>query len=250
MTTTLTIIPARLASTRFPNKPLADICGKPMILHVVDQAVAAQLGPVIVASGDPEITQIVRSYGVPVIETAPDLPSGTDRIFTALTQFDPDGQFQRIINLQGDLPTCPPAYLQQLNQLLDEDRFDMVTLACPISNQKEAASPHVVKAVLSIAPGTYITESIYFTRNIVASSDGHYYHHIGLYGFKRSSLEQYISLPPSPLEVYERLEQLRFLENGMRIGVGLVNQAPHGIDTKEDLERLRFLLHDDPIITS
>ena len=239
---TLTLIPARLASTRLPHKPLADICGKPMILHVVALALKANLGPVLVASGDEAISQVVREAGFVAIDTPKDLPSGTDRVFAALEQFDPQGQFQQILNLQGDLPTMDPAALQGLNGLLAERRFDMVTLACPISDPEEQRSPHVVKAVLSLRENAPMAEGIYFTRKEVPSSDGRYYHHIGVYGFQRKSLQRYVALPPAPLETFERLEQLRFLENGMRVGVALVTQAPQGVDTKEDLERTcRFM---------
>ena len=242
--TTLTIIPARLASTRLPNKPLADVCGKPMVIHVAEQALQANLGPVIIASGDAAISQVARAHGLVVFDTAPDLPSGTDRAFAALAQFDPEGQFDHIINLQGDLPTIPPSYLTLLGNLLNTPYFDMVTLACPIEDEAERISPHVVKAVLSLDhESASVGEGVYFTRSPLASSNSLFYHHIGVYGFHRNSLNRFVSLPPSPLEVFERLEQLRFLENGMRVGVGLVDKSPQGIDTKEDLERLRALLH-------
>ncbi len=240
--TTLTIIPARLAATRLPNKPLADICGTPMILHVAAQAVKADLGPVIIASGDEAISQVVRDAGFLAFDTPVDLPSGTDRVFAALQQFDPQGKFQHIINLQGDLPTMDPVDLQHLNSLLGDERFDMVTLACPIDTLQEQESPHVVKAVLSLEEDGQMAEGIYFTRKEVPSSDGRYYHHIGVYGFQRQSLKRYVDLPPAPLERFERLEQLRFLENGMRVGVSLVEVPPYGVDTKEDLERICTLM--------
>ena len=240
--TTLTIIPARLAATRFPNKPLADICGKPMILHVAAQAAQADLGPVIIASGDEAISQVVREAGFLAFDTPADLPSGTDRVFAALQQFDPEGKFQHIINLQGDLPTMDPVGLQHLSRLLEDPRFDMVTLACPITDLQEQESPHVVKAVLSLGADPQMAEGIYFTRKEVASSDGRYYHHIGVYGFQREALKRYVDLPPAPLEQFERLEQLRFLENGMRVGVSILHTAPCGIDTKEDLERMCTLM--------
>lgn len=235
------LIPARLASTRLPNKPLADIHGKPMILHVVDQAMKAALGPVIVASGDPEITTVISGYGVDVVETDPALPSGTDRIAAALEAFDPKGVLTRVINLQGDLPTITPHSLKILGRLLENPLYHMSTLASPIATEAEGLSPHVVKAVLSLRQEE-LAEGVYFTRTPLSSSDGQMYHHIGVYGFQRSALRRFIALSPTPLEVYERLEQLRALESGMRIGVGILPTAPHGVDTPEDLARIRNFL--------
>lgn len=238
------LIPARLGSTRLPGKVLADIGGKPMILHVLERALQAGLGPVAVACGEPEIAQCVQAHGGLAVLTDPDLPSGSDRIFAALEKLDPDGQYDVVINLQGDLPLIPPSYLQNVLMPLEKN-YDIGTLVAPITSMEEAIAPSVVKCACSFRDQTEtnreVASALYFSRNPVPSGDGPLWHHIGLYAYHRAALARFVSLPPSPLEQREKLEQLRALEAGMRIGAVRVTQAPFGVDTPEDLERARKL---------
>jgi len=234
------VIPARMQSTRLPGKPLADIGGKPMISHVWSRAIAANLGRVIVATDSDEIANIIRTAGGEAVLTPADLPSGSDRIYAALLEIDPTGKYQKIINLQGDLPEIDPALLRQLATILDENDWDIATLVAPAC-KKEAALPQIVKAVVSFPQDGQTGRALYFSRAQIpyhsASDDiATFYHHIGIYGWRRDALHQFVNLSPSPLEILEKLEQLRALEAGMKIGVGLTSHAPGGIDTKEDLE--------------
>ena len=231
------LIPARLGSTRLPGKVLADIGGKPMILHVLERALQAGLGPVAVACGEPEIARHVRAHGGIAVLTDPDLPSGSDRIFAALEELDPTGQYDAIINLQGDLPQIPPAYLQAVLQPLAQG-YDIGTLVAPITSAAEAAAPSVVKCACAFGDGA-IAPALYFSRSPIPSGHGPLWHHIGVYAYRRAALTTFVSLPPSPLEQREKLEQLRALEAGLRIGVARVDHAPYGVDTPEDLERAR-----------
>lgn len=246
MIQTITLIPARLAATRFPNKPLVEILGKPMIVHVMERAMEADIGPVIVACGDREIADAIQTFGGTAVMTDPDLPSGTDRIAAALDIFDPDQKYVNVINLQGDLPNLPPVYLTLLDELLQQHAYDMVTLVAPTQSKEEENSPNVVKAVISCAPHENIGRALYFSRLPLRSANNVMYHHIGLYGFKRNQLNTFISLPSSPLERQERLEQLRALEHGMTIGVGIVDHPPHGVDAPEDLEKVRTMMMQNP----
>ena len=231
------LIPARLGSTRLPGKVLADIGGKPMIIHVMERALAAGLGPVAVACGEAEIAQHVRAHGGLAILTAPDLPSGSDRIFAALEQLDAIGEHDVIVNLQGDLPRIPPAYLQAVLHPLVQG-YDIGTLVAPITSQAEAQATSVVKCVCAFADEN-IAPALYFSRNPVPAGDGPLWHHIGIYAYHRAALARFVGLPPSPLEQREKLEQLRALEAGLRIGVVSVEHAPLGVDTPEDLEHIR-----------
>jgi 3-deoxy-manno-octulosonate cytidylyltransferase (CMP-KDO synthetase) len=235
------LIPARMESTRLPGKPLADICGKPMIVHVWLRATASGLGPVVVATDSDAVRQAVEAAGGTVVMTRPDHTTGSDRIAEALSTFDPDRNFDCIINVQGDLPTIDPAIIRAVAQPLSDPAVDIATLACAIININERDDENVVKAI-----GTPIGENrlraLYFTRATAPSGDGPLYHHIGLYGFKRAALERFVSLPPAYLEKRERLEQLRALENGMRIDVALVDTVPLGVDTAEQLKRAREIL--------
>jgi len=233
------LIPARLGSTRLPNKPLADIAGAPMIVHVLRRALEAGIGPVAVACGEPEIAASVRAAGGTAILTNPALPSGSDRIFAALTALDPDQNFDTIINLQGDLPTIPPSMLQTVLTPLENPEYDIATLVAPITTAAEAAAPSVVKAACAFPPNAATAPALYFSRAPIPAGDGPLWHHIGLYAYRRAALERFVSLPESPLERREKLEQLRALEAGMRIGVARVDHAPFGVDTDEDLERVR-----------
>tara|TARA_R110000868_G_scaffold778_13_gene5733 strand:- start:9324 stop:10082 length:759 start_codon:yes stop_codon:yes gene_type:complete len=238
------IIPARLAATRFPDKPLADIHGVPMIVQVLRRALEADIGPVLVACGDRAIADAVESAGGRAVMTDPDHPSGSDRAFEALSLFDPDGAHDAVVNIQGDLPTIDPAVVAAVLDPFATPDVDMTTLAVEITEARERTDPNVVKAVIALPPGGgKIGRALYFSRATVPSAPaGPHYHHIGLYGFRRAALGRFVSLPPGRLEVQERLEQLRALEDGMRIDVALVDTVPLGVDTPADLDRARALL--------
>jgi 3-deoxy-manno-octulosonate cytidylyltransferase (CMP-KDO synthetase) len=218
----IVLIPARMASTRLPNKPLADIHGEPMIVHVWRRAVEAGIGPVHVACGEPEIVRAIERVGGHAVLTRTDHPTGSDRIFEALEKLDPAGRHDAVVNVQGDLPTVDPKTVRAAFEAL--------------------ADPAVVKPVVAFAPGKTIARAHYFSRSTVPSGEGAIYHHIGLYAYRRDALKRFISLPQGLLEKRERLEQLRALENGMRIDVALVDTVPLGVDTPGDLERARLLL--------
>jgi 3-deoxy-manno-octulosonate cytidylyltransferase (CMP-KDO synthetase) len=236
------IIPARLASTRLPNKPLADIAGAPMIVHVLRRALEADFCPVLVACAEEEIAAAIRAAGGTAILTDPALPSGSDRIFAALQSFDPEHRHDVVINLQGDLPTIKPALLRAVLTPLADEMFDIATLVAPIANTAEAASPSVVKTACAFADGQDIATALYFSRQAIPFGDGPLWHHIGVYAYRRGALARFVVLPESPLERREKLEQLRALEAGMRIGVARATSAPFGVDTPADLERARQIL--------
>lgn len=237
------LIPARLASTRLPGKPLAPIAGEPMIVQVWRRAVAAGVGPVIVACAEEAIAAAVRAAGGEAVLTDPALPSGTDRIFAALRAIDPERRFERVINLQGDLPTLDPAALAQVLEPLDRLGTDLATLANATEDPDEIADPNVVKAVVAFDPDEpALGRALYFTRAAAPSGPGPVWHHIGIYAFARAALERFASVPPSPLERRERLEQLRALENGMSVGVRVVDAVPFGVDTPADLAKARAIL--------
>lgn len=238
-TNPLFIIPVRMASTRLAQKALVDIYGKPMIQHVYERTCAANLGPVIVACDHPDVAAIITACGGDYVMTDPDLPSGSDRIFSALQAKDPHNQFDLIVNVQGDLPTIDQKTLKACLSPLEHPDIDMATLACTIHSHEELIDPNVVKIALSLNNNSSTGRALYFSRAPIPYGDTIHYHHIGLYAYRRSTLERFVSLPPSPLEQVERLEQLRALEDGMRIGVGLIDHAPWGIDTQEDLDRVR-----------
>jgi 3-deoxy-manno-octulosonate cytidylyltransferase (CMP-KDO synthetase) len=240
--TPIILIPARLGSTRLPNKVLADIAGLPMIVHVLHRAREANLGPVAVACGEAEIAAAVRDAGGTAILTDPDLPSGSDRIFAALNDLDPGQHHDVIINLQGDLPSIDPAYLQAVLAPLQNPDFDIATLVAPITTPEEAAAPSVVKCVCAFAPEQNTAPALYFSRNIAPPGEGPLWHHIGIYAYRRAALARFVALPPSPLEQREKLEQLRALEAGMKIGVARVPHAPFGVDTPDDLTHARNIL--------
>jgi 3-deoxy-manno-octulosonate cytidylyltransferase (CMP-KDO synthetase) len=236
------IIPARLASTRLPNKPLADIAGAPMIVQVLRRALEADLCPVLVACAEEDIAAAVRAAGGEAVLTDPALPSGSDRIFAALQSFDPERRHDVVINLQGDLPTIPPGLLRAVLTPLDDERFDIATLVAPMTIAEEAASPSVVKAACAFAEGQDIAPALYFSRQAIPYGDGPLWHHIGIYAYRRAALARFVALPESPLEKREKLEQLRALEAGMRIGAACVPEAPFGVDTAKDLVRARKIL--------
>lgn len=238
----LTVIPARMASSRLPGKPLAEIHGVPMIVHVWQRAKAADLGRVVVAAAEPEIAEAIRAAGGEAVLTDPDLPSGSDRVFAAAEEVDPEGKFDGIINLQGDMPTFAPGLLRDLAAGLGTGEADIVTLAAEIEDPAERDDPNVVKPVIAMEPGTRVGRALYFTRATAPTGDGPLYHHIGIYGYTREALARFVALPPSPLEQREKLEQLRALEAGMRIDIAIVDTVPNGVDTPADLEQARILL--------
>lgn len=236
------LIPARLESTRLPNKVLADIHGKPMIVHVMERAREVDIGPVVIAAGDEEIIGAVREAGGDAILTDPAHPSGSDRIFEALTLFDPDGTYDAIVNVQGDLPTIDPNSVQAAFDVLAEPKVDIATIAAEIKVPEERSNPNVVKAVFAVKPPDSVGRALYFTRATAPTGDGPLYHHIGLYAYRRTALKHFVALPPGVLEQREKLEQLRALEAGLRIDVALVDTVPLGVDTPADLTRARAML--------
>jgi len=238
----IVVIPARLASARLPGKPLADIAGAPMIVHVWRRAREAGIGPVVVACGDETIAQAVRAAGGEAVMTRPDHPSGSDRVFEAVAAVDPAGAHDIVVNLQGDLPGIDPAVIAAVLEPLCEPAVDIATLVAEITDPAERDDANAVKAAVAIAPGARIGRALYFSRRAVPSGDGPLYHHIGLYGFRRAALARFVALPPGILERRERLEQLRALEAGMRIDVACVDTVPDGVDTPADLERARARL--------
>jgi 3-deoxy-D-manno-octulosonate cytidylyltransferase len=243
MRRTLVAIPARLAATRLPEKPLADIHGKPMIVHVWQRAMAAG---VIVATDSVDIARAIQGAGGEAVMTRHDHQSGSDRIYEALNKIDPEGEVEQILNLQGDLPTIDPALLKACLAPLDDRACHIATLCAEIVREEEKTQPHVVKMIGTPIPSGPNQpprfRALYFTRATAPSGGGPLYHHIGMYAYRRVALERFVSLKPSHLEQREKLEQLRALEDGMRIDVALVNTVPLGVDTPEDLERARSML--------
>lgn len=237
----LIVIPARMASTRLPGKPLAEISGKPMIVHVADRAARSGAGRVLVATDSVDIAAAVRDAGHEAVMTRADHPSGSDRMFEALSRADPGRSATTVINLQGDLPDIAPELILAVAAPLAEPGPDIATLGAAISDPAEITNPNVVKIVGSpIGPDRL--RALYFTRAPAPWGEGVHYHHIGIYAYRRDALERFVSLGPSSLERRERLEQLRALEAGMRIDVAIVGSVPVGVDTPEDLERVRALL--------
>ncbi|MBL6932155.1 MAG: 3-deoxy-manno-octulosonate cytidylyltransferase [Rhodospirillales bacterium] len=241
-TNPLVIVPARMNSARLPGKPLADIAGVPMIVHVLRRAIEADVGPVIVACAEQEIFDAVSDAGGRAVLTRADHPSGSDRAYEALTRIDPDGRHDAIVNVQGDLPTIEALAVRAALKPLEQTDVDIATLVSEITIEEEKDNPNVVKAVLSMCDGASIGRALYFSRQRVPSGDGPLYHHIGLYAFRRESLRRFVGLDPAPVEQRERLEQLRALEAGMRIDAALVDTVPLGVDTPADLERARQML--------
>jgi 3-deoxy-manno-octulosonate cytidylyltransferase (CMP-KDO synthetase) len=245
MTDVMVLIPARMASTRLPGKPLAEIAGQPMIVHVLRRAQAAKLGPVVVATDSPEIAAAVDKSGGRAVMTRADHGSGSDRIFEALGKADPRGEARIVVNVQGDLPTIDPAHIAAALGPLSDPAVDIATLAAQITKPEERTNPNVVKIAGSpVGPGRL--RALYFSRATVPSGDGPLYHHIGLYAYRRAALERFVRLPASPLEQREKLEQLRALEAGMRVDVAIVDTVPLGVDTAEDLETARAMLTSNP----
>jgi len=235
------LIPSRLAATRLPDKPLALIAGEPMIVHVWRRAIEAGIGPVAVATDSERIADAITRAGGRAVMTRADHLNGSSRIFEALARVDPSGRHDIIVNVQGDLPTIDPAAIAASIGPLSEAGVDIATLACVISREEEKADPSVVKAIGSeIAPNRL--RALYFTRATAPTGAGPLLHHIGLYAYRRAALARYVELPPSPLELRERLEQLRAIEADMRIDIIIVDDVPLGVDTPHDLERARAVL--------
>lgn len=232
MEKTIIIIPARMGSTRLPNKPLADISGKPMVVRVMEQALKANVGEVIVACAEQEIKDSVEKAGGTAILTPPDLPSGTDRIYHAARHTP----HNIIVNLQGDMPLIDPALIKKVLEPLHNPAVDIATLVTPVNNAADKNNPNKVKAILAENG-----RALYFTRSPAPHGDDQFYYHIGVYAYRRAALEAFIKLPPSPLELREKLEQLRALEAGMYIAAAIVDAEPLGVDTPEDLEKVRKL---------
>jgi 3-deoxy-manno-octulosonate cytidylyltransferase (CMP-KDO synthetase) len=247
----IVVIPARMASTRLPGKPLADINGKPMIVHMLERGQEAGIGPVAVACGEPEIAAVVRAAGGRAVLTDPALPSGSDRVHAALGELDPEGRHDIVVNLQGDFPTLDPAGLRLVITPLADPAIDIGTLVVPILDDTEAATASFVKAACAFQEGRTVALALYFSRQAVPWGPGPRWHHVGIYAYRRAALDRYVALRPSPLERREGLEQLRALEDGMRIGCVRMAHGPFGVDTEEDLERARSLLsHRAPLARS
>ncbi len=237
----LIIIPARMASIRLPGKPLTDIAGEPMIVHVLRRAQEAALGPVAVATDAREIVGAVEKAGGQAVMTRDDHISGSDRVFEALTTLDPQGRAHIVVNLQGDLPTLSPQDLRAVLEPLADPAVDIATLAAEIKEPAEKTNPNVVKVVGSPISSSRL-RALYFTRATAPFGEGPLYHHIGLYAYRRSALERFVALQPSPLERREKLEQLRALENGIEIAVVRVNYEAIGVDVPRDVARVEQLL--------
>ena len=237
----LVLIPARMASTRLPGKPLADICGLPMIVQVAKRAEEAAIGRVVVAVDDQRVFDAVSAAGFEVIMTRSDHQSGSDRIHEALQKVDPEGKAKIIVNVQGDLPTIEPETIRASLRPLEDASVDIATLTIEIDNEDDKTAPHIVKVVGSPLSGTRL-RGLYFTRATAPYGKGPLYHHIGLYAYRRSALERFVALGPSVLELRESLEQLRALEAGMRIDAEIVDTVPLGVDTPADLEKARRIL--------
>ena len=233
------LIPARMGSTRLPGKVLADIAGVPMIVRVWARAVAAGLGPVVVAAGEPEIVAAIEAAGGRALLTDPDLASGSDRIHAALKVLDPEGAHDVVVNLQGDLPALEPEAIRAVAQALVKSGADIATLAAEITDPAERDNPAVVKAVVAWEADGRLGRALYFTRATAPTGEGPLFHHVGLYAYTRAALARFVGLPPSPLEKREKLEQLRALEAHMSIAVARVDRVPLSVDTPADLERAK-----------
>ena len=241
MKQTITIIPSRFSSTRLPGKPLVEIAGKPMIVRVYEQAKNANLGKIVVATDDERILSVVQNHGGEAVITSKNHSSGTDRIYEALTKIDPDKKFDQILNLQGDIPLIESQAIQSCFKLLKDPVVDIATIATEFTDAEQRDNPNFVKAI-----GTQTDKNrfraLYFTRALAPSGVGPHYLHIGLYAFRRNALEHFVSLPQSPLEIRENLEQLRAIEDGMRIDFSLIDSKPIDVNTQYDVDELQKVL--------
>lgn len=242
MGSTVILIPARMQATRLPNKPMALIAGEPMIVHVWRRACAAEAGRVVVATDAEVIRDAVRKAGGEAVMTRADHVSGSDRIYEALNHIDPDVDADYVVNLQGDLPTLEPRLVTATLQPLLAKGPDIATIAALITAPEDRDNPNVVKVIGTPLGDGDRLRALYFTRATAPSGDGPLYHHIGIYAYRRSALERFVALRPTPLELRERLEQLRALESGMRIDVTIVDTVPLGVDTPADLEKAKLVL--------
>jgi 3-deoxy-manno-octulosonate cytidylyltransferase (CMP-KDO synthetase) len=234
----IVLIPARMAATRLPDKPLAEIGGQPMIVRVLRQAQAAGVGPVAVAAGDPAIVEVVRAAGGLAVLTDPALPSGSDRIMAALAELDPQGRHDAVINLQGDMPFVSPSIIADCADLLARERCDIATAVALETSPADRSNPDVVKAILAMQPDGRSGRALYFTRSTLYG-DAPVWRHVGIYGYRREALARFTAAEPSPLELREKLEQLRALELGLSIWATVCNAAPISVDTPADLEAAR-----------
>jgi 3-deoxy-manno-octulosonate cytidylyltransferase (CMP-KDO synthetase) len=242
MQRTLVVIPARMQASRLPGKPLAEIAGEPLIVHVWRRAMAAETGRVVVATDTEEIVAAVRKAGGEAVLTRADHASGSDRVFEAVNHVDPEGDFEIILNLQGDLPAMEPAIVRDCLAPLQDKGPQIATIAAVITAAENRTDPNVVKVVGTPTEVPRRLRALYFTRATAPAGDGPLYHHFGMYAYRRSALERFVSLRPSTLEKREQLEQLRALEDGMRIDVTLVDSVPVEVNTPEDLERARRII--------
>jgi 3-deoxy-manno-octulosonate cytidylyltransferase (CMP-KDO synthetase) len=239
---TIVVIPARMASTRLPGKPLADINGKPMIVHCWNRAVEANVGQVLVAAAEVEIADVVRAHGGDAIVTNSALPSGSDRIAEALSLRDPQRRFDYVVNLQGDLPTIDTLSIRRCLAGLVNEPADISTIAARIDREADVANPNIVKAIAPLNEEREVAFARDFRRIVGAEHNPPFWHHIGVYAYRRAILEKFVSLPVSPLEAERKLEQMRAMENGMRIVVVRVDTVPLGVDTPSELESARRML--------
>jgi 3-deoxy-manno-octulosonate cytidylyltransferase (CMP-KDO synthetase) len=254
-TRTLVLIPARMAATRLPGKPLQDIAGLPMIVHVLRRAEAARIGRVAVATDTPEIAAVVTAHGGEAVMTRADHASGSDRIFEALERIDPKREAEIVVNLQGDFPTISPDQIRSVLAPLADPAVEIATLAAEIHTEEESTNPNVVKVIGSpLGQSSPLSQgrlrALYFTRATAPWGDGPRYHHVGLYAYRRAALERFVALAPSSLEQREKLEQLRALEAGMRIDVTVIDSVPRGVDTPADLETARQILARERLLKS
>ncbi len=238
----IVVIPTRLGSTRLPGKALTDIAGEPMVVHVWRRGLEADIGPVIVACGDAPIAEAIRAVGGKAVLTDPALPTGSDRVQAALAEIDPGRRYDIVVVLQGDLPTIEPSVLRATLAPLEDAAVDIATLATLITDPLELQAPQVVKIALAIRPGAPVGRAVYFSRSVIPGGAGPHYHHVGLYTYRRDALERFVTLPRGVLEQRESLEQLRAIENGMRIDAAVIESEPLGVDTLADLERAREIL--------
>lgn len=241
MTRTLIVVPARLQATRLPGKPMVDIAGAPMIVHVWRRAMEAEAGRVVVATDSQEVVSAIAEAGGEALMTRSDHASGSDRVFEAVEGIDPDATVDFVVNLQGDLPTLEPHLIHACLAPLNSEGPDIATLAAEIVEPEERTNPNVVKVVATPIEERRL-RALYFTRATAPHGEGPLYHHIGIYTYRRAALQRFVGLAPSPLETREKLEQLRALEAGMRIDVQVVDTVPLGVDTPADLERARRLI--------
>ena len=239
---TIVVIPARMASVRLPGKPMADIHGLPMIVHVWKRAVETNIGKVLVAAADNEIADVIRAQGGDALATDPALPSGSDRIAAALKLRDPDGKFTYVVNLQGDLPTIDPLAVQRCLAGLTNDNVDIATIAARIEAEEDVINPNIVKVIAPLSENREVAYARDFVRTVGPEHDAPFWHHIGVYAYRREALDRFVSLPLSTRETRRKLEQMRALDNDMRIAVVSVDSVPLGVDAPADLEAARVLL--------